>query len=310
MMTQIEFRGTRINIGAVETQGDVERALRSRLAAAAPKFASAVLCAYVEHKYSRGKDEAGVGRKLETLETRMPQFAVTFRSIRRRYSLGPSRVLGPGDDRDPVVRTDEGGDGGRARPPSYARVDPDPVSVAAVAQLAAAAEAALEDLLAEEACPSWSPAAVIGRDAPPAFVSRALAVVCSYVEHKLGKKSTSGVVFKLESLERCLPQYAETFLAIRSAYSLPPSRVLKGMGVRSHRRRLEPAVAVVRVASERDPELPAYSSNDPDPLATGRLVDELAFWAEVESWGAVPAVVEESWGAPPAFGAPPSRVLV
>lgn len=98
----------------------------------------------------------------------MPQFAVTFRSIRRRYSLGPSRVLGPGDDRDPVVRaSQEAG----ARPPSYARIDPDPVSVAAVAQLAAAAEAALEDLLAEEACPAWSPAAVIGRDAPPAFVA-------------------------------------------------------------------------------------------------------------------------------------------
>lgn len=76
------------------------------------------------------------------------------------------------------------------------------------------------------------------------------------------------------------------------------------------RRRLEPAVAVVRVASRNpDPELPAYSSNDPDPLATGRLVQELAFWAEVESWGAVPAVVEESWGAPPAFGAPPAKVL-
>ncbi|KAL1406508.1 hypothetical protein Q8F55_008212 [Vanrija albida] len=130
----------------------------------------------------------------------------------------------------------------------------------------------------------------------------ARAVVCSYVEHKLGKKkSTSGVVFKLESLERCLPQYAETFLAVRAAYALPASRVLKGMGVR--RRRLEPTVAVVRVAPAHDPELPAYTSADPDPGATDRLRAELAFWAEVESWGAVPPVVEESWGPPPAWGA-------
>ncbi|KAL1406507.1 hypothetical protein Q8F55_008211 [Vanrija albida] len=175
MMTQIEFRGARISvspqldatdaqIGAVETQYDVERQLKTRLAAAAPRFAAAVLSAYVEHKYAKGKDAPGVAHKLETLETKMPQFAVTFRSVRRAYRLGPSRVLGASDAREAVVRAGEEGS-----PPAYARVDPDPASAVAVAALADAAGAALGDLLAEDQCPPWSPAAVAGRDAPPAF---------------------------------------------------------------------------------------------------------------------------------------------
>ncbi|OCF43858.1 hypothetical protein I317_02301 [Kwoniella heveanensis CBS 569] len=136
------------------------------------------------------------------------------------------------------------------------------------------------------------------------------AVLRSYVYFKVERHKTKGEIsYKLELLERELPQFASSYRAIRQEYGLPASRVLPAARVVSDTSALRrtqtsatpsrPTAAnpitrthttvgttstttsrPARQQTEDDPPPPPYTSQDPEPEATRTLQERLALEAE------------------------------
>ncbi|KAL1406504.1 hypothetical protein Q8F55_008208 [Vanrija albida] len=76
-----------------KTAGEVLMCLSLYRGGGYGQYPVAVVVAYVENKFKRGKSRAGIIRKLEALEKKVPSFSRSFAAVRQLYHLGPSRVV-------------------------------------------------------------------------------------------------------------------------------------------------------------------------------------------------------------------------
>ncbi|WOO84028.1 uncharacterized protein LOC62_05G007550 [Vanrija pseudolonga] len=91
--SSLALPGSSTPLPVPKTAGEVLMCLSLYRGGGYGQYPIAVVVAYVENKFKRGKSRAGIIRKLEALEKKVPSFARSFAAVRLLYHLGPSRVV-------------------------------------------------------------------------------------------------------------------------------------------------------------------------------------------------------------------------